>query len=100
MLGEARCTNTKNFLTDPVTCQGRALILRVMDPRIRLRQLPRLISRVEGLRYSQRHGLRHFSLRAEKRMALHRLVEIRRDEREHVIMRRIRRAIRNSEIKE
>lgn len=33
-------------------------------------------------------------------MALHRLVEIRRDEREHVIVRRIRRAVRNSEIQE
>jgi hypothetical protein len=95
-----RHTNKKNFLTDPVTRQGWALILCVMDPRIGLRQLPRLISRVEGLRHSQRHRLRHFSLRAEKCVALHRLVEIRRDEREHVIVRRVRRAIRNPEVKE
>lgn len=33
-------------------------------------------------------------------MALHRLVEIRRDEREHVVVRGIRRAIRNSEVEE
>lgn len=92
-------TNTKNFLTDPVTRRGRALILRVMDSRIGLRQLPRLISRVEGLRHSQRHCLRHFSLRTEKCVALHRLVEIRRDERKHVIVRRVRRTVRDPEMK-
>lgn len=66
-----------------------------MDPGIGLRQLPRLISRVEGLCYSQCHCLSHFSLGAEKRMTLHRLVQIRRDEREHMIVRRIRRAVRD-----
>jgi len=67
-----------------------------MDPGIGLRQLPRLVSRVESLRHSQRHRLSHFPLRAEERVALHRLVQIGRDEREHVVVRRVRRAVRDS----
>jgi len=67
-----------------------------MNPGIGLRQLPRLVSRVESLRHSQRHRLSHFPLRAEERVALHRLVQIGRDEREHVIVRRVGRAVRDS----
>lgn len=66
-----------------------------MDPGVRLGQLPGLVSRVERLGHRQRHRLRHFPLRAEERVALHRLVQIRRDEREHVVVGRVRRAVRD-----
>lgn len=87
----------KSSLTSLVIRQRRTLILRVMDPGIGLRQLPRLISRLESLCHSKCHCLRHFSLGAEKRVTLHRLVQIRRDERKNMIVRRIRRAVRDPE---
>lgn len=68
-----------------------------MDPGIGLRQLPRLISRLESLCHSQCHCLRHFSLGAEKSVTLHRLVQIRRNERENMIVCGIRRAVRDPE---
>lgn len=46
-----RTKERRAFLTDPVARQGRTLILSLMNPGIGLRQLPRLISRVEGLRH-------------------------------------------------
>ena len=74
---------------------GGALVLGMIDPRVELNELPELVGGVEGLGYGQTDTLGDLALRAEIGVALHRLVQIRRDEREDVRVRRVRRAVRD-----